>query len=383
MSVVPYKNRSGVLVPRAFEIIWYPEGGKGKQSRKVVKNCTKAQAELIELALIRKSVDTPPPHDPKVKDVWHEWLKNYARDAAANTVADILNATKRLLPHFGGWHLSRLTLPLFEEYMDKRSLDTWRPPIKNPDPKKTYKQAKPIGKKRINTELKYFKMFLDYCIAKKYMLPLHFSIPKFRKLPKRTIFLPAISEVDRLLLKCHEDARLAVLLYHDAGLRRNEALSLEVQDIIFEEELIRVIGKGDKERYVAIATERLYTELEDRVAKAGQGLLMYNKKTKKPYKDLRKAIEAAAERAGIKKNIYNHLFRHTYTSMSYEAAVPLPDIQEQLGHSDIKTTRDYIHVTTGKRVTRSKKLEQYLQDERTRLMNHEAERPKKQSKSTS
>lgn len=382
MSVVPYKNKKGELVPSAFEIICYPEGSKGKQLRKVVKNCTKAQAQLIELALIRTSVDTPPAHDPKVKDVWHEWLKNYARDAAPRTVSDMLNASKRLLPHFGGWHLSRLTLPLFEEYMDKRAQDTWRPPVKNPDPEKTYRPPKPIGKRRINTELKYFKLFLDYCTAKKYMLPLHFAVPKFRKLPKRTFSLPAVSEVDNLLLKCHEDARLAVLLYHDAGLRKDEALTLEVRDILLEDELIHVIGKGDKERYVAIATDRLYEELETRVAKVGKGLLMCNKKTKKPYSDLRKAIKGAADRAGIKKNIYNHLFRHTYTSRSYEAEVPLPDIQEQLGHADIKTSRHYIHVTTGKRVARSKKLDQYLQEERTRLTNREAEKEEKSNKST-
>src|SRR6185369_4851288 len=360
MSVVPYKNKKGELVPRAFEISCYPEGKKGKQLRKVVKNCTKEQAQIIELALIRKSVDAPPPHDPKVKDVWHEWVRHYARDNSEGTVTDILNASKRLLPHFGGWHLSRLTLPVFEQYMDKRSQDTWRPPIKNPDPDKTYAPAKKIGKSRINTELKYFNLFLDYCAKKHYMLPLHFPVPKFKKLPKRSASIPMVTEVNALLLKCHADAKLAVLLYHDAGLRKNEALNLEVSDILLNDDLIHVIGKGDKERYVGIATRRLYEELEKRIEEKGKGLLMVSPRTGGAYKDLRKSIEGAAERAGIRKNIYNHLFRHTYTSRSHEAGISLANIQEQLGHADIKTTRGYVHVSTTKRVAQSKKLDSYL-----------------------
>jgi len=377
MSVVPYKNKKGELVPKAFEIICYPEGSKGKQLRKVVKNCSKSQAEMIELALIRKSLDAPPSHDPKVKEVWHEWVRHYARDNAKSTIIDLMNASKRLLPHFGEWHLSRLTLPLVELYMDKRVKDVWRPPIQNPDPKKTYAPAKPIGKRRINTELKYLNLFLTYCAERKYMLPLHFLIPKFKKLPRRKVTLPMVSEVNALLSKCHDDAHLAVLLYHDGGLRREEALTLKVEDIMLEDELIHVIGKGDKERYVAIATTRLYEALEQRVEKVGTGLLMVNSRTGKAYKDLRKSIENAADRAGIRKNVYNHLFRHTYVSRSHEAGVPLPEIQDQVGHEDIKTTRLYTHVTTRTRITQSKKLDGHLKTETTRLINHEAEKQKR------
>lgn len=363
MSVNPYKNRKGEIVPDAFELDWYESQGEGKpkkQRKKVVQNTTAGAANLIYQALLRTRPDAPTIHNPTVNDKWHEWLKHYARDNAASTIVDIQYASMRLLPHFGGWHLSQLTIALMEQYLDKRKLDTWRPPIKNPNPEKTYMPAKPISKRRINTEMKYFKLFLDYCVERHYMNPLPFQVPKFKKLPKRTASIPSIGEVNTLLEKCHDRARMAVLLYHDAGLRKMEALNLEVNDILLDDDLIHVIGKGDKERYVGIATQRLKDALEQKIKEMKSGLLIRKPGTAEGYKDLRKAIEGAAERAGISKNIYNHLFRHSYISRSHEAGVPLPEIQDQAGHADIKTTRHYTHVSTSHRVAQSKKLDKHL-----------------------
>lgn len=348
MSVRPYKNKKGEIVPDAFLINYYAEDGK--EVKKVVKDTTQAKAQLIELALIRRSVNIPPPHDPTVNQIWSEWLKEYARDTEKSTIGDVTYASIRLLPWFGEWHLSRLTLPLFTGYMDKRRADLWRPPIKNPDPEKTYAPGKPTSKGRINTELKYLGLFIKYCTKKNYMLPLPFQIPKYKKLPKRTPNLPREKEIETLLTKCHDDARLAVLLYNDAGLRRDEGLDLTAENVFLDDDILVVIGKGDKQRHVVITTDRLKDELRSRIEKVKTGLLMRNVKTGEAYKNLRKSIEAAADRAGLKKNIYNHLFRHAHLTMLHDSGVPVGDIQEQAGHADIKTTMGYIHSGTERRV---------------------------------
>jgi len=101
MSVRPYKNRKGEIVPGAYVIDYYPAGGKGKQVKKVVKGFTLAKAQQLELALIREYVHAPPPFDPTVNDAWSEWLKEYARDSAESTITDITYAAGRLLPYFG------------------------------------------------------------------------------------------------------------------------------------------------------------------------------------------------------------------------------------------------------------------------------------------
>ncbi len=353
MSVRPYKNKKGEIVPGAYVIDYYPAGGKGKQVKKVVKGFTLAKAQQLELALIREYVHAPPPFDPTVNDAWPEWLKEYARDSAESTITDITYAAGRLLPYLGSWHLSQLTVETFTGYMDKRRTDIWRPPIKNPDPQKTYAPGKPTSKVRINTELKYFGLFIKYCVQKKYMLPLPFAIPKFKKLPIRIPNLPNDDELRRILAKCSPDAKLALMLYNYAGLRKREGLDLTVEDVFLEDGIIRVIGKGNKEREVVI-TGPLHDELAERIEKIKTGLLLRNPQTGEAYKDLRKAIEGAAERAGVRKNIYNHLLRHNHLSDLHAAGVSMADIQEQAGHSDIQTTRKYVHIKTQGRLQRIK-----------------------------
>lgn len=377
MSVTPYKKKNGEIVPHAWLINCYPQGRKGKQIQKVVPDCTEAQAKQIELAIIRQHAHEVMPHDPLVRDVVHEWLKIYRLDHAESTVKDIQWALLKLLPHFGSWHMSRLTLPLFHKYMQDRSLDTWRPPVKNPDPEKTYAPPKPVGKRRINTELKYMALIVQYAVDKKYMLRPPFDIPKFKNLPKKVKILPGGDEIDRLLLKCHSDAQLAVLLYNDAGLRRDEGLNLKAEDVLLEDEVLHVLGKGNKERFVPISTDRLCAALTERIAQVPAGYLLRNPRTGQPYKDLCKAIGAAAERAGVTKGVYNHLFRNVYTTTSLEAGVDLDTIRQNLGHADIKTTQVYLHSRMKHRIKESRKLQDYQQEERTEAA---ASRQKKKEK---
>ena len=364
MSVRPHKNKKGEPVPHAWQIDRYPQGRKGKKVLKVVLNCTEAQAKQIELALIRQHVHQVMPHDPLVRDVVAEWLKTYRLDHSEGTLKDIGWALLKLLPHFGGWHMSRLTLPLFEQYMLKRSTETWRPPIKNPDPEKKYAPAKPDGKRRINTELKYMALIVKYAVDKRYILRPPFEVPKFKNITKKVKILPGGDEIDRLLLQCHPDARLAVLLFNDAGLRRNEALQLQAENVLLEDEILHVLGKGNKERFVPISTDRLCAALTERLAEVPAGYLLKNPRTGQPYKDLRKAIEAAADRAGVTKGIYNHLFRNVYTTTALEAGVDLDTIRQNLGHADLKTTQVYLHSRLKHRISESRKVQEYQQSER-------------------
>lgn len=362
MSVRDYKDKDGNVVPNKFIIDFYPQGKKGKQIKQVVSDVTLAQAKTLELTLRRQAGCALVSHDPTVNDLWSDWFRNYARDHAETTMKDIEYAGLKLLPHFGEWRLSMLEEPLFEQYMDMRRKQTWRPPIKGRiDPNKTYAEPKPISKERINCELKYFEAFLNYCIRKGYMLSLRFKVPKFRRLQKKEKILPTVAEIERLLPELHDDARLAVLLYHDLGLRRNEALQLKAEDVLLEDGVVSVIGKGNKQRFVVIKTARARLALRERMKKVKAGYLMTNpRRSNKPYKDLRHAIENAAERAGISKNIYNHLFRHTHTTRSLEAGEDLSAIQEGLGHADISTTQTYLHSQLEHRIKEARKFEEFL-----------------------
>jgi site-specific recombinase XerD len=103
---------------------------------------------------------------------------------------------------------------------------------------------------------------------------------------------------------------------------------------------------------------------------------MKNDKTGEAYQDLTKSIKAAADRAGVSKTIYNHLFRGVHASRLHDAGVPIADIQDQLGHEDIGTTRKYITNTLGKRLESIKKMDGYMTEEKTRLRNKETKKAK-------
>ena len=88
---------------------------------------------------------------------------------------------------------------------------------------------------------------------------------------------------------------------------------------------------------------KLNLPLAERIKEVKSGFLYINPKTKEPYKDLKKQIQGAAERAGLPEGFYNHLFRRGHATNSLEAGVDLEALRVDLGHGSISTTQRYIH----------------------------------------
>lgn len=384
MAVRPFADKAGNIVPRKFTIEWYtprrpddPKGTKPKQHKMVVEDVSEAEANQMYLQL-RRTAGTPVRFDPTVKDIAAEWLDHYRIDHEASTVKDVEWALVSLLKHFGSCRLSALTLPLFEQYMRKRQETLWRPPItgkKNPD--KTYQPGKPISKSRINTELKYITLMIKWAVSRGHMLQPAFEIPRFKRLPKKTLVTPEPAAVDKLLGKCDAKTALAVMLYHDAGLRRTEGLRLRVDNVHLDQaytawlstregdeppdnSYLIVQGKGNKERVVIVASDRLHQALAERIKEVQTGYLFLNPKTQEPYKDLKKLIQSAARRAGTDDGVYNHLFRHAHATNSLEAGKDLEALREDLGHGSIATTQRYLHQRLGHRRAQAEKLKRHL-----------------------
>ena len=377
MAVRPYIDKAGNVVPRKFIIEWYPAGRKGPQKRQVVNDISGAEANQLYLKL-RRSAGQTVGFDPPIKDIATDWLESYSTDLSAGSIKDIEWALIPILKYFGEKRLSSLTLQMFQQYMKKRHATLWHPPItgkKNPD--KTYQPGKPISKSRINTELKYLSMLLKWAISQNYMLPLAFEIPKFKRLPKKVVVTPEPDAINKLLEKCDEKTALAVMLYNDAGLRRTEGLQLKASDVSLDAKYtawlgsregeepidnsyIIVRGKGDKQRVVLIASDRLHSALAKRVEAVKTGFLFLNPKTREPYKDLKKLIQSAAGRAGLAEGFYNHLFRHAHATNSIEAGKDLEALREDLGHGSISTTQKYLHQRLGHRRAQAAKLKAHI-----------------------
>lgn len=141
--------------------------------------------------------------------------------------------------------------------------------------------------------------------------------------------------------------RCMISLIYSAGLRRSELLNLTPQDIISERMLIRIAGKGKKCRY-SLLSEKLLHELRAYYREyRPQKWLFEGEQAGEQYSPsaLVKILKEAARKAGIKHRVHLHMLRHTFATHLLEQGTDLRTIQELMGHTDIKTTAIYLHVS--------------------------------------
>lgn len=142
-------------------------------------------------------------------------------------------------------------------------------------------------------------------------------------------------------------------LFYSSGLRVSELINLVINDLFFADEVIRVIGKGDKHRIVPIGSHAInwikeYL-LKSRIIieKKGKSLdfVFLNSHGKKFTRmGLWKLINKYCELIKLEKKIHPHTFRHTFATHLLEGGADLRAVQEMLGHSDISTTQIYTHI---------------------------------------
>ncbi|MEA3307597.1 MAG: tyrosine recombinase, partial [Elusimicrobiota bacterium] len=144
----------------------------------------------------------------------------------------------------------------------------------------------------------------------------------------------------------------AIELFYATGMRVSEALSLRLEAINMEQGWIRVMGKGSKERIVpvhltAIKTLKKYLQVRHLKFSGRQvsDELFVNKSGGKLSRvQMWKDIKKLAKLANMNKDIYPHLFRHTFASHLLGGGADLRSLQEMLGHSSLNTTQIYTHI---------------------------------------
>jgi len=176
----------------------------------------------------------------------------------------------------------------------------------------------------------------------------------FKALPKFLTF----EEVEKLLLapdtktsKGIRDKAMLEVLYA-TGLRVSELINLQMNNLIKEIPLLRIIGKGSKERLVPIGEEafkwlNLYIENVRPSYNKNFGSFIFLNNWGKPFTRQRffQILKEYARAAGIDKNISPHILRHSFATHLLENGADLKSLQMLLGHSDISTTQIYTHIT--------------------------------------
>ena len=179
--------------------------------------------------------------------------------------------------------------------------------------------------------------------------------------PRKWLTLPevlGVEEIEKLLTAPSLDEpfafrdRAMLELAYGAGLRVSEWISLNIRDVMLQDHLVRVFGKGAKERLVpigrrAIGAIAIYLrELRPKLERGeGKGVLFLNARGQPmtrmgAWKILRKYVD----QVGITKPVTPHTLRHSFATHLLEGGADLRAVQEMLGHVDISTTQIYTHV---------------------------------------
>ncbi|MEP7175930.1 MAG: site-specific tyrosine recombinase XerD [Gemmatimonadales bacterium] len=179
--------------------------------------------------------------------------------------------------------------------------------------------------------------------------------------PRRGRVLPdtlSVRDVDALLAAPQVDEPLAwrdralLELGYGAGLRVSELCGLGLTDLHLPENLVRVLGKGGKERLVPIGRSvigavsvylhQLRPQLDH--GRSGQRVLLNWRGRPLSRVGAWGIVKQAASRAGISKRVSPHTLRHSFATHLLEGGADLRAVQEMLGHADLSTTQIYTHV---------------------------------------
>jgi integrase/recombinase XerD len=178
------------------------------------------------------------------------------------------------------------------------------------------------------------------------------NLLEFWRSPKVQFILPkvlSIEEVNLILTSAENILDRAILEFlYATGIRVSELCMLNYRDV--DENVVRVFGKGGKERILPVAKRSIETLQEylknNQVLEKENPPLFQNKRGKRIDRQfVWKVVKHYAEKAGIEKNISPHTLRHSYATHLLENGADIRVIQDLLGHVNISTTDRYTHVS--------------------------------------
>jgi integrase/recombinase XerC len=173
---------------------------------------------------------------------------------------------------------------------------------------------------------------------KEQLLPFHLDIDQ------ATTLVEAPGDTDKHPLR---DRAILEMLY-SCGLRVSELTGLSIGDLDLSGGMVRVMGKGGKERIVPVgsrAVEAIREYLEERGEIAGSGVLFLNTRGQRiNRRSVARIVDAHVMKIAAFKRISPHILRHTFATHMLEGGADLRAIQELLGHASLSTTQKYTHV---------------------------------------
>ena len=252
----------------------------------------------------------------------------------------------------------RTQLEKFYKIINKKVVDITKNDLKDYI---KYLNDENLKEKSISHNISVLRSYFKFLIIEK---KINENPSLFIELPKIPKTLPNVlttQEVDKLLdIKItdkYSSRNKAMLeLLYSSGLRVSELINLKLNDISFEEALVRVYGKGNKERIIPIGdiaikyTKQYVEEYRVKLIKKIQTeyLFLSSRGTKMSRQAFFKIIKQLANEKNIKKDFSPHTLRHSFATHMLNGGADLRSVQELLGHSNISTTQIYTHISNKK-----------------------------------
>jgi integrase/recombinase XerD len=203
------------------------------------------------------------------------------------------------------------------------------------------------------------RSFYKYCLLENISKTDPTTLLEAPKLKRSLPDVLSFDEIEAIILKIDlskpEGGRNKAILelMYSCGLRVSEVINLKISQLYFDAGFIRVIGKGDKERLVpvgrsAIKYVKIYLKdirVHVAVKKGNEDIVFLNKRgTRLSRIMIFLIIKDLVKKAGIRKTVSPHTFRHSFATHLVEGGADLRAVQEMLGHESITTTEIYTHL---------------------------------------
>ena len=267
----------------------------------------------------------------------------FERNLSKNTISSYLSDLKKLIDYLITEKINsrpdEVNINLIREFLYSQS-----------------KKIKPSTKGRLISSL---NLFFDFLIIEKII-----NENPVEKIdyPKIGLTIPTTlttKEIDALIYKASlnknnglRNETIIEVLY-SCGLRVSELINIKISDLYINEQLIKVLGKGNKERFVPIsktAKKLILKYIESirnykKVKKGYEDTLFINNRGKKLTRVMIYTIlNNIANEVGLKKKISPHVLRHSFATHLIENGADIISIQKMMGHENIVTTEKYLHV---------------------------------------
>jgi integrase/recombinase XerD len=224
-----------------------------------------------------------------------------------------------------------------------------------------YEEAKEVEARSQARRISGLKSFFNFLVFENYIKRSPIDLIESPKLGRKLPTVLSLKEIEQLLdgidlghPQGHRNRAILETLY-GSGLRVSELVDLKISDLYFDENMILITGKGDKQRLVplgAFAKKFIQIYIQDvrvinKIGKEDRDTLFLNRNGKKLTRAMIFTIvRLLAKTVGIEKKISPHTFRHSFATHLLENGADLRTIQTLMGHESITTTEVYIHLDT-------------------------------------